>query len=96
MAHRLHREQGVTVVAITHFMREAIHADRVVILSDGQVALEGAPRDVFRDVERLRSLHLDVPQMTELACRLHRRLPGFPADILTRGRDAAMRWSPTG
>ena len=83
VAHRLHREQGVTVVAITHFMREAIHADRVVILSDGQVALEGAPRDVFRDVERLRSLHLDVPQMTELACRLHRRFPGFPADILT-------------
>ena len=83
VAHRLNREQGVTVVAITHFMREAIHADRVVILSDGQVALEGAPRDLFRDVDRLRALQLDVPQMTELACRLHRRFPSFPADVLT-------------
>ena len=83
IARRLNREQGVTVVAITHFMREAIHADRVVILSDGRIALEGTPRELFRQVERLRSLQLDVPQMTELACRLNRRFPDFPADILS-------------
>jgi len=83
VARRLNREQGVTVVAITHFMREAIHADRVCILSDGRIALEGTPRDLFRQVDRLRSLQLDVPQMTELACRLNRRFPAFPADVLT-------------
>ena len=83
VARRLNREQGVTVVAITHFMREAILADRVVILSEGRVAMEGAPRELFRDVERLRELHLDVPQMTELAYRLHARYHEFPTDILT-------------
>ncbi len=83
VAQRLHRTEGVTVVAITHFMREAIHADRVCILSDGQIAAEGTPRELFRQVERLRALQLDVPQMTELACRLQRRFAGFPTDILS-------------
>ena len=83
VARRLNREQGVTVVAITHFMREAIHADRVCILSDGQIALEGTPRDLFGQVERLRGLQLDVPQMTELACRLNRRFADIPTNILT-------------
>ncbi len=89
IARRLNREQGVTVVAITHFMREAIHADRVIILLDGRIALEGTPRELFRQVERLRSLQLDVPQMTELACRLNRRLRDFPADILSVDEMAA-------
>ena len=95
VARRLNREQGVTVVAITHFMREAIHADRVVILSDGRIVLEGTPRDLFRQVDRLRSLQLDVPQMTELACRLNRRFPDFPTDVLTveEMADALGRWA---
>ncbi len=99
IARRLNREQGVTVVAITHFMREAIHADRVIILSDGRIALEGTPRELFRQVERLRSLQLDVPQMTELACRLNRRFPDFPADILSvdemAGAGAVRATAPT-
>lgn len=83
VAMRLNREQGVTVVAITHFMREAVFADRVVILSEGRIALEGTPRELFRQVDRLRELRLDVPQMTELAHRLHERIPTIPTDILT-------------
>lgn len=83
VAQKLNREQGVTVVAVTHFMREAVYADRVVILSEGEVALEGTPRELFRQVDRLRELHLDVPQTTELAYRLHRQYPSFPTDILT-------------
>jgi energy-coupling factor transport system ATP-binding protein len=80
---RLNREQGVTVVAITHFMAEAVEADRVVVLAEGQVALEGSPRQLFRQAERLRDLQLDVPPITELALRLHARYPSFPPDLLT-------------
>ncbi|MCC9078832.1 energy-coupling factor transporter ATPase [Litorilinea aerophila] len=80
---RLNREAGVTVIAITHFMHEALDADRVIVMADGQIALEGPPRAVFSQVERLRELQLDVPPLTALARTLHRHLPDFPADILT-------------
>lgn len=83
VAQRLHREQGVTVVAITHFMREAIDADRVIVMAEGRIVLEGTPRQLFAQAERLRELHLDVPQMTELARRLHARHASFPTDILS-------------
>lgn len=65
----LHR-QGVTIVSITHFMSEVPRADRVVVLSEGQVALTGTPRELFAMPERLRALELDVPQVTEIAERL--------------------------
>ena len=80
---RLNRERGVTVVAITHFMREVVEADRVLVMADGQIALEGTPRQLFRQVDRLRALSLDVPPATELALRLHARYPDFPPDLLT-------------
>lgn len=80
---RLNREQGVTVVAITHFMREAVEADRVVVMAEGQIALEGTPRQLFRQADRLRALALDVPPATEIALRLHARYPDFPPDLLT-------------
>lgn len=83
IARRLNQEQGVTVVAITHFMHEALQADRVVVMAGGEIALDGAPRDLFRQVEKLRSLHLAVPQVTQLALALHEQFPDFPADILT-------------
>jgi energy-coupling factor transport system ATP-binding protein len=81
-AHRLNREQGVTVVAITHFMREAIDADRVIVMAGGRIALEGTPHAVFSQPDRLRQLQLDVPPVAELAHRLHARLPAFPAGLL--------------
>lgn len=80
---RLHREQGVTVVAITHFMHEAIQADRVVVMAEGQVVLDCPPRQLFRQVEQLRALRLDVPSVTQLALALHQLLPDLPTDVLT-------------
>ncbi len=83
IAHRLNKEQGVTVVAITHFMREAVDADRIVVMSEGRVVMEGPPRQIFRQSSQLQELHLDVPHITQLAADLHARFPAFPADLLT-------------
>jgi energy-coupling factor transport system ATP-binding protein len=83
IAHRLNREQGTTVVAITHFMREAVDADRVVVMSEGQVVLQGTPREIFAQRDLLRELHLDVPPAPRLAAELHSRHQAFPADLLT-------------
>ena len=71
-ASALHR-QGVTIVAITHFMSEVPRADRVIVLAGGRVALEGTPRELFARPARLRELELDVPQVTEIAERLGTR-----------------------
>lgn len=67
---RLNREQGITIVLITHYMDEAVRAGRVVVMDKGEILKEGAPREVFREVELLKRHHLDVPQATELAYRL--------------------------
>jgi energy-coupling factor transport system ATP-binding protein len=83
VARRLNRAQGVTVVAVTHFMREALDADRVVIMAGGRVALEGPPRAIFQQEERLVELQLAPPHVSALAAELHRRFPTFPADLLT-------------
>jgi len=83
VARRLHREQGVTVVAVTHFMREALDADRVVIMAGGRVVMQGPPRAIFQQGEQLRQLQLDAPHVSALAAELHRRHPQFPADLLT-------------
>lgn len=74
VAHRLNRGEGVTVMAITHHMDEAVQADRVVVMEGGRVVLEGTPREVFAQMERLRELQMDVPQVAQLAARL----PEFP------------------
>ena len=74
---------GMTVVAITHFMHEAVEGNRVLVMENSRIALEGTPRDVFGQVERLRELQLDVPQPTDLAYRLHQRWSGFPEGLLT-------------
>ncbi len=63
---RLNREMGITVVTVTHFMDEAVQADRVVIMDGGRVVMQGTPKEVFSNVEKLRSYGLDVPQSTEL------------------------------
>lgn len=81
---RLNDEEGVTVIAITHRMEEAVAADRVLVMADGRFVLEGTPREVFTQVDTLRALHMDVPQITQLAMALHDKLPSFPAHILTR------------
>lgn len=73
---RLNREQGITIILITHNMDEAILASRVVVMDNGRPVLEGAPREVFSQVERMKQLRLDVPQATELAYLLQQ--DGFP------------------
>ncbi|HHT73929.1 MAG TPA: energy-coupling factor transporter ATPase [Firmicutes bacterium] len=81
--HRLNETEKITIVHITHHMDEVINADRVVIMTDGKIALQGTPKDVFSNVELLRSLHLDVPQVTALSHRLRSRGLNLPDGIIT-------------
>ena len=81
--HRLNKEEGITIVHITHHMDEVIHADRVVVMADGKIMMQGTPREVFKNVDTLRALHLDVPQVTALGERLRNRGFDLPQGILT-------------
>lgn len=72
----LNQVEGKTILLITHHMEEAVRADRVLVLDQGRLSLSGPPRSVFGQVEKMRSLSLDVPQVTELAARLH--AAGYP------------------
>ena len=74
--HKLNREKGITIVLITHYMDEAVQAGRVVVMDDGQILLQGTPKEVFSHVELLKQHKLDVPQATELIYRL--RASGYP------------------
>ena len=80
---KLNREQGMTVVWITHFMEEAAVADRVVVLDQGKIALDGVPGEVFTQVEKIKALGLDVPPMAELAMELRKSGLDLPGGILT-------------
>jgi energy-coupling factor transport system ATP-binding protein len=75
---RLNREQGITVLTITHFMDEAVQADRVIVLDDGNVLLDGTPAEVFSRPEELAAAGLDVPQCTALMVALQKR--GIPVE----------------
>ena len=67
---KLNKEEGITIVLITHYMAEAVQADRVVVMDDGQIKLDDTPRNVFAKVDEIKALGLDVPQSTELVYRL--------------------------
>ncbi|MGE5484370.1 MAG: energy-coupling factor transporter ATPase [Ignavibacteriales bacterium] len=82
-ARRLNKEKGITVVFITHFMREAVEADRVVVMNSGRIVLDGTPREVFSDPAKLRAWGLDVPQIAELAAELRAQGVEVPGDVLT-------------
>ena len=79
----LNEVEGITVVLITHYMEDTIHADRVFVMDSGKIAMEGTPRQVFSQVERLQELRLDVPQVTLLAHELRKKGIGLPEGILT-------------
>ena len=79
---KLNREFGITVILITHYMDEAVKADRVIVMDGGRTAMDGTPKEVFRNVERMKKLGLDVPQATELAYRLRKKGFKLPEDIL--------------
>jgi energy-coupling factor transport system ATP-binding protein len=70
-AYRLNKQEGVTIIAITHYMEEAVKADRLIVMVDGEIVLQGTPHRVFSQIERLRELKIDVPQITQLAARLN-------------------------
>ena len=81
--HELNRQEGITVVLITHYMEEVINADRVIVMDDGRVVMDGTPREIFSRVEELKSYRLDVPQVTELAYELQKNGVELPDGILT-------------
>ena len=80
---RLNRDEGITVVLITHHMNEAVNADRVVVMNDGRVAMDGAPREVFAQVERLRAIGLSVPDSVELLYELRGEGCDLPLTAIT-------------
>ena len=75
--------EGVTVILITHYMEEIIHANKVFVMDNGKIAMEGTPREVFSQVDKLKSLRLDVPQVTLLAHELRESGLNIPEGILT-------------
>ena len=83
--HRLNREKGITIVLITHYMDEAVGADRVVVMDDGGILTQGTPREVFSQVELLKNHQLDVPQSTELIYRLKAEGLPLPDGVLNIG-----------
>ena len=82
--HSLNRELGITIVLITHYMEEIIHADKVFVMDEGKIAMQGTPREIFSQVEQLKKLRLDVPQVTLLSYELQKRGIPLPDGILTR------------
>ena len=86
--HHLNKNMGITVVSITHYMEEAAQADRVLVMSKGHVVMEGTPKEVFSQTEKVRSLHLDVPQAAELRDELVKAGIRMPEGIIDTGECA--------
>lgn len=80
---RLNREEGITMILITHYMDEAVRADKVFVIDDGDLVMQGTPKEIFSQVEILQKYGLDVPQVTEVAYLLRKEGVDLPADILT-------------
>lgn len=80
---KLNKAEGKTIILITHYMDEAVEADRILVMSDGEIVLEGVPKEVFRQVEKVKELGLDVPQVTELAYELRKEGIDIRDDILS-------------
>lgn len=82
-AQKLNREEGITILLITHYMEEVIEADHVFVMDNGKVVMQGTPREIFSQVEELKRLRLDVPQATLLAWELKKRGLMLPDGILS-------------
>lgn len=82
--HELNRKEKVTVILITHYMEEVIDADRLFVMDEGKIVMQGTPREIFSRVEELKALRLDVPQVTELAYELKKSGVNLPDGILTK------------
>ena len=79
----LNRKEKITVILITHYMEEAVHADRVIVMDHGKIVMRGTPREIFSQHQKLREYRLDVPQATLLAWKLRQRGLALPDSILT-------------
>lgn len=82
-ARALNQVEGITIILITHYMEELVHADQVFVMDQGKIAMQGTPREIFSQVEKLQSLRLTVPQVTMLAYELKKRGLPLPDGILT-------------
>ena len=82
-AKKLNKEKGITVILITHYMEEVIVADKIFVMNHGEVAMQGTPREIFSQVERMKELQLDVPQVTLLGHELRLAGLNIPDCILT-------------
>lgn len=80
----LNREEHVTIVLITHYMEETVDADRIIVMDKGKVVMDGTPREVFRHVDELKAIRMDVPEVTELAWKLRKKGLNVPEAVLTR------------
>ncbi|MEG0215453.1 MAG: energy-coupling factor transporter ATPase [Hungatella sp.] len=80
----LNKREGITVLLITHYMEEAVHADRIVVMNDGKIVMDGTPREIFSRVRELKAYRLDVPQVTELAYELREAGVDLPKGILSQ------------
>ena len=80
----LRKREHITVILITHYMEEIIHADKVFVMDEGKIAMQGTPREIFSQVEQLKKLRLDVPQVTILADELRKRGLDIPAGVLKK------------
>ena len=77
------REMGKTIIHITHYMEECVNADRIIVINEGDVVLEGTPREVFSNVEQMKKIGLDVPEPTEISYLLNKSNINVRADVLT-------------
>ncbi|MGE4283270.1 MAG: energy-coupling factor transporter ATPase [Clostridia bacterium] len=80
---KLNKEEGITVILITHYMDEAVESDRVVVMEQGNIIMDGSPKEVFSQVEKLKAVGLDVPQVTELAYELRKQGFDIRQDVLS-------------
>lgn len=89
---KLNKEHGITIIHITHYMQEAILADRIVVIEKGEVLLQGTPKEVFKEVELLKKIGLDVPDTTYLMYLLNKEGFDFESDLLTVEEVAEAIW----
>lgn len=82
--HELKRAEGITMVLITHYMEEVVDADRVIVMDDGHIVMDGTPKEIFSRVEELKQYRMDVPQVTELAWELQKKGIPLPDGILRK------------
>lgn len=79
----LNKTQGVTIILITHYMEETVDADRIIVMDQGKIVMDGTPKEVFKNVEELKAIRMDVPEVTELAWKLQKAGMPVPDSVLT-------------